>query len=110
MLNHAVEDGILEHNPAARVGRVLAPRRSASQDIHPLSRDELNLLLGAVRQNAPSYYCLFLCLARTGMRLGEALALQWGDIDWHGRFAEVRRNFTLGKITSPKVCVAAFTA
>jgi integrase len=36
------------------------------------------------------------------MRLGEALALQWGDIDWNGRFAEVRRNFSLGKITSPK--------
>jgi integrase len=34
--------------------------------------------------------------------LGEALALQWGDVDWHGRFVEVRRNYTLGKITTPK--------
>jgi integrase len=36
------------------------------------------------------------------MRLGEALALQWGEIDWPGRLVEVRRNYSLGKITGPK--------
>ncbi len=102
MLNHAVEDGILSSNPAARVGRVLAPRRKATQEIHPLSREELTLFLKTVEQHAQYHYPLFLCLARTGMRLGEVLALQWGDIDWHGRFLEVRRNLSLGKIVSPK--------
>lgn len=51
---------------------------------------------------APAYYPFFLCLARTGMRLGEALALQWGDIDFRSRFIEVRRNYVRGKITRPK--------
>jgi integrase len=41
-------------------------------------------------------------LARTGMRLGEALALQWGDIDFRGRFIEVRRNYVRGRVTRPK--------
>ena len=36
------------------------------------------------------------------MRLGEALALQWGDIDFRSRFVEVRRNYIRGKITRPK--------
>jgi integrase len=36
------------------------------------------------------------------MRLGEALALQWGDIDFRSRFIEVRRNYVRGKITRPK--------
>jgi integrase len=102
MLNHAVEDGLLGSNPAARVSRVLAPRRQAAREIYPLTREELTLLLTTVEQHAAAYYPLFLCLARTGLRLGEALALQWGDIDWHGRFVEVRRNYTLGKITTPK--------
>jgi len=102
MLNYAVEDGVLASNPAARVSRVLAPRRSALLEIQPLTREELTLLLTTVQQEALAYYPFFLCLARTGMRLGEALALQWGDIDWHGRFVDVRRNYTLGKITSPK--------
>jgi integrase len=78
MLNHAVEDGLIGSNPAARVSRVLAPRWQASQEIRPLSREELAQLLAAVQQHAPASYPLFQCLARTGMRLGEALALQWG--------------------------------
>src|SRR5205823_14446537 len=41
-------------------------------------------------------------LARTGLRFGEALALQWEDLDWHGRFIEVRRTFSKGRLTTPK--------
>jgi len=37
-----------------------------------------------------------------GVRLGERLALQWGDIDWNGRFLTVQRNLVRGLITSPK--------
>jgi integrase len=36
------------------------------------------------------------------MRIGEALGLQWGDIDFAGRFAEVQRTFTCGRVTTPK--------
>jgi integrase len=102
MLNHAVEDGLLGSNPASRVGRVLAPRRQGAREIHPLTREELAVFLDTLQTHAPAYYPFFLCLARTGMRLGEALALQWGDIDWQGRFVDVRRSYTLGKITTPK--------
>ena len=38
---------------------------------------------------------------RTGLRLGELLALQWGDVDWNGRFL-VQRNIVRGVLTSPK--------
>ena len=102
MLNHAVEDGILASNPAARVGRFLQQRQEPKKEINPLSREELALFLETVNTYAPAYYSFFLCLARTGMRLGEALALQWGDIDFRSRFIEVRRNYVRGKITRPK--------
>src|SRR4051794_38121325 len=36
------------------------------------------------------------------MRLGELLALQWGDLDFGGRFLEVRRNIVAGRLTSTK--------
>ena len=39
---------------------------------------------------------------RTGCRLGEAVALQPGDLDFHGQFIEIRRNFTNGALTTPK--------
>lgn len=102
ILNHGVEDKILVSNPAAQVGRFLKQRQTPKRKIDPLSREELALFLGTVQEHAPDYYPLFLCLARTGMRLGEALALQWGDIDFRKRFIEVQRNYVRGRITQPK--------
>ena len=36
------------------------------------------------------------------MRLGELLALEWGDIDFRGGFIEVCRAYVKGQITTPK--------
>lgn len=58
--------------------------------------------LEAVQAHAPRYYPLFLTLLRTGLRMGEALGLQWGDLDFHGRFIEVRRSYTRGRVEPPK--------
>jgi integrase len=102
MLNHAVEDSLMTNNPASRVGRFIQQPQELGEQINPLTREELALFFDTIRVRAPEHYPFFLCLARTGMRLGEALALQWGDIDWHGRFIEVRRNYVCGKITRPK--------
>jgi integrase len=44
-----------------------------------------------------------LTLARTGLRLGEAAALKWGDVDFHGGFIHVVRSVTPdGRISTPK--------
>ena len=77
MLSHAVEDGLLASNPATKVGRFLQQRQEPQQDLDPLTREELALLLETVQAQAqaPDYYPLFLCLARTGMRLGEVLGV-----------------------------------
>jgi integrase len=48
------------------------------------------------------HYPLFLTLAGTGMRIGEALGLQWGDINFNGRFIEVKRRYSKGRIFTPK--------
>ena len=45
---------------------------------------------------------LFLCAARTGLRLGELLALQWGDFDFQGCFLLIQRNYIHGKVMTPK--------
>ena len=38
----------------------------------------------------------------TGVREGELIALQWGDIDWRGKFLEVRRADWSGHLGTPK--------
>ena len=102
VLTQAVEDGILAANPAFRLGRYYRHDGEPKADIRPLTRDEAALFLSAAREHAAAEYSLFLCALRTGMRLGELLGLQWGDVDFHGRFIEVRRNLVAGRLTTPK--------
>lgn len=48
------------------------------------------------------YRTMFLVALKTGMRQGELSALQWGDVDLLGAEITVRRNFTAGRVTTPK--------
>ncbi len=103
MFNHTQEDGHVQGNPALRVLRRKNTEGGASQDhVSFLTREELGLLLRTAQEHFPQWYPLVSLLARTGLRIGEACALQWGDIDFHGRFIEVRRNCVHYRITTPK--------
>ena len=66
-----------------------------------MSPEELSALLAAAEQDA-RHYPLFLLLARTGLRPGEAFALQWGDLDFHARELRVERSWSLRRIETPK--------
>src|SRR3990172_8552617 len=103
ILNHAHEDVFIPANPATRLGRLNRPKDEAeTRKINPFTREEVACLLETAQGLCPRYYPPFLCAVRTGMRQGELLALQWGDIDFQGRFIEVRRSLSKGKVTSPK--------
>ena len=41
-------------------------------------------------------------IVRAGLRLGELLGLQWGDVDLNSRFLTIRRNLVRGLVTTPK--------
>lgn len=101
LFSHALEDNLVTVNPALRPGKFL-PKISKRRSINPLTGQELALFLAYTKTMAPILYPAFLCAARTGLRQGELLALQWEDINFAGRFVEVRRNFTHGKMTTPK--------
>jgi len=58
--------------------------------------------LAVTTKTASRFYELFLLLGRTGLRLGEALALEWPDIDVESREIRVARAFSAGKIETPK--------
>ena len=104
MFNHAVEDGHVPANPAVRI---LRQTRKDAQSRRPpeaefLTREEVAQLVAACAETCPRFHPFVLLLARTGMRLGEALGLEWGDIDFAARFAEVRRSIVEGRIETPK--------
>ena len=101
IFNQAIEDGLVQHNPALKPGKIIKSKAKA-EDVNPFSREEETLFLQAVQARCPAYYPFFLFLLRTGCRLGEAIALQPGDVDFRGRFIQIRRNFTNGRLTTPK--------
>jgi len=101
VLNKALDDEVIQANPALNVGKI-AQRKNTKEDVNPLTAKELKTLLDIVQKHYPEHYVLFLLLARTGMRIGEALALQWADIDFNGRFIEVKKSLVRGQISTPK--------
>ena len=67
-----------------------------------MTRDQRHLFLLTAMKEKPGYYPLFLTLAGTGMRLGEALALQWDDLDLVAREIRVARSLSRGRVDTPK--------
>ena len=90
LFSHAVDDELVAVNPALKPGKFL-PKVTKRHKIAPLTREDVALLLDTAKAKSPRYYPLFLCAVRTGLRMGELLALQWPDIDLQGRFIEVQR-------------------
>jgi integrase len=109
MLNAALEDGVIAANPADKLGRhlKLVPATATRQEeIKAMTREQLAAFLTAAgspeaaaieRRHVP----LFLLLARTGMRVGEAFALQWPDVDFEVREIRVARAFSDGRLECP---------
>ena len=48
------------------------------------------------------FRCLFMCVALTGLRLGELLALQWKHVDLRSKSLKVEQSLWRGQIISPK--------
>jgi integrase len=76
-------------------------RHASSQPIC-LPCDEVAELVRTTRERFPDWLPWLLCGLRTGLRAGELLALQWGDLNWRGSFVQVRRNLVRGELTTPK--------
>jgi len=85
ILEYACDDGLLRTNPARKIDR----QKREHREMDCLNADEIKLLLKYAEE---PYRTIFLTAALTGMRRGELLALQWGDIDWRRNAIFVRRS------------------
>lgn len=100
--HHAIDDGLVANNPVVRTGRFTRTDEDRRATIQPLTRTEVGVLLEAAEVYAKSVAALLLCAVRTGLRQGELIGLQWGDVDVHGGFIEVRRAIVRGQLTTTK--------
>jgi integrase len=101
LLATAVEDGLIRSNPAAglRIATLHTSTDVSGETPKALTEDELRRILS----NVPDRWRLFVELvAHTGLRIGEAVALRWTDIDLTARRLSVRRRWYRNAYAPPK--------
>jgi len=107
ILNQAIEDELIDRNPAARLGRFIRSEKPGFQ-FTPLSQAEVRRFLESALEFCPEYYPLFLTAFRAGLRRGELVALEFGDIQFGAddkdtnRYILVRHNYVNRQFTTPK--------
>lgn len=93
ILRYAVDEENLDHNPATRLIR----RRNQSSEgetkerVKYWTQEQLSRLLARTKQDYPEWHDLFATMAWAGFRVGEALGLQWDDIDQEEGVIYLRR-------------------
>ena len=110
-LRTATAEGLIRHNPT--VGAALPARDDQrrisldedeledDQDVRTLTEKQLAMLLAVVPTR---HRLLFEMVAATGVRISEALALRWGDLELDGErpVVRVRRAYVKGRFKPPK--------
>lgn len=108
-LSNAVHDyHILRENP---VIKIKIPRKNSTKELKFFTRMQLDKFLDQVaepQKNAKykhsiQYYVLFSLMARTGIRIGEALALTWRDIDLRQKKLDVNKTLVYPLNSTPYI-------
>lgn len=90
-INAAVEDEILPRNKIRGIS--LPSERQKLVEKKFLTPQKLKTFLDYAKDNLDiSYYAAYLTIAYTGIRKGEAMGLQWRDIDFENRTISIARN------------------
>ncbi len=108
LFNYAIEEGLIESNPAARLGRFARSAKTPDTKGTSLTAVEVVEFLKAAEEICPDYRPLLLMALRAGLRRGELVAVQWGDVqlgateDDSERFILVRHNYVRREHTTTK--------
>jgi len=114
VLSFAMDDEIISSNPVIGITKKLEIKKDKDHAVDPFKEAEIALFLEACKEISPELFPLFLTACRAGLRLGEILALQWGDCQFNSPFdlpdgtqenrpfIWVRRSYRRGKFTRPK--------
>lgn len=95
IMNDAAADGLISKSPFQGMKGV----KQKSAEVYPFSLDEVKYIL----ENAEGWYRNFLALSFfSGMRTGEMMALQWGDINFVSNKIRIERSVRNGITSDPK--------
>jgi integrase len=108
IFSQAVEDGLFESNPATNLGKFTRTAKTSEVKGVALTLEEVEKLLSTAKRISPEYYPIFLLAVRAGLRRGELVALQFGDIEFGkgdengNRYILVQHNYVRREHTTTK--------
>jgi len=97
LLKKALEWGELDRLPCTIK---LLPNPKKAMGFHDF--EEYERLLTVAQKRSAEAYLMVLLGGDAGLRLGEIVALEWGDVDLHARRLTVQRSDWCGHVTVPK--------
>ena len=93
---------VIPSSPAETITGRLGREDREVRQAEWLTEPELDKYFAAIQSQEPRYYAFLLTIASTGLRLGECMGLQVGDVDFDRSRLSIRRGVRKRKITSPK--------
>ncbi len=102
ILKRGVRLGCLKANPAEVIEGSLGRQDTEVHQADYLVAEDLTKLLETAKRVCPKEYLIFMVMATAGLRIGEAVALQVGDLDASNQQLHIRRMVRRGYISSPK--------
>jgi integrase len=91
ILRAALQDAVREDRLGRNVAKLVAPPPIRSERIEPWTAEEAKAFLGYAR-GRERFAAVFELVLRTGLRIGEVLALSWDDVDLTSGTIRVRRS------------------
>lgn len=101
IMTAALDDEFIKINPARDLGRFLRPAKRQKQ-ISPFSSREQSKFESKIENEYPRHHAFFALMFRSGLRVGEAVALKIEDIDLTAEIIKVRRNIVRGIVGTTK--------
>jgi integrase len=98
----AVSLRLLPSNPVDRIAGRLSREATEARQADHLTRADLILLLTTAESVCPKQHPILLTIAACGLRVGEAVGLQVGDLDGAGQQVHIRRTVGERHISTPK--------
>jgi integrase len=92
MFEVAAEHDLIEHNP---VRRKLHRPKHLRKKMPIWTADNVQKILREIPERRKVLFC---CIALTGVRIGELLALQWKDVDWDAKTITFGKGFWRGRL------------
>jgi integrase len=99
LFSWAIEEELATVNPFLNPGKVFKVESFKGDYLRP---EEVIPYLNAAKKKAPRYFPILRTMLYAGLRVGEAVALKWGCIDWNGKFLSVQESSWQGIVGTPK--------